>query len=79
MLKLKLQYFGQMIGKVSSLEKTLMLETVESKRKKGYKVMRWLESNTDSMDLNLSKLRERVEDGGARCAAVYGVTELDET
>ena len=79
MLKLKLQYFGHLIGEVSCLEKTLMLGMVESKRKKGYKVMRWLDSNIDSMDLNLSKLWERVEDRGAWCAAVYGVTELGET
>ena len=78
-LMLKLQYFGHRIGRASSLEKTLMLGMIGSKRKKEYKVMRWLHSSTDSMDLNLSKLQETLEDRGAWHAEVYGVKELDKT
>ena len=78
-LMLKLQYFGHLIGRASSLEKTLMLGMIGSKRKKEYKVMRWLHSSTDSMDLNLSKLQETLEDRGAWHAEVYGVKELDKT
>ena len=78
-LMLKLQYFGHLIGRASSLEKTLMLGMIGSKRKKEYKVMRWLHSSTDSMDLNLSKLQETLEDRGAWHAEVYGVKKLDKT
>ena len=78
-LMLKLQYFGHLRGRASSLEKTLMLGMIGSKRKKEYKVMRWLHSSTDSMDLNLSKLQETLEDRGAWHAEVYGVKELDKT
>ena len=64
-LKLKLQYFGHLMRRVDSLEKTLMLGKNEGKRRRGWQRMRWLESITDSMDMNLSKLWETVEDRGA--------------
>ena len=65
MLKLKLQYFGYLMQKDDSLEKTLMLEKIEGKRRRGPQRIRWLDSITNSMDMNLSKLREIVEDRGA--------------
>ena len=74
MLKLKLQYFGHLIQKADSLEKTLMLGKTEGKRRRGQQRMRWLDSITDSMDMNLSKLQEKVEDRGAWRATVYEVT-----
>ena len=74
MLMLNLQHFGHLMRRVDSLEKTLMLGKIEGKRK-GWQRMRWLDSNTGSMDINLRKLRERVKDGGAWCAAVHGVTK----
>ena len=78
-LLLKLQYFGHLIRRGNSLEKTLMLGKIEGKRRRGQQRMRWLDSITDSMDMNLSKPRETVEDRGAWCAAGHGVTESEVT
>ena len=78
MLKLKLQHFGHLMRKANSLEKTLMLGKIEGRRR-GQQRMRWLVSVIDSMDMNLSKRLEIVEDRGAWHAAVHGVAELDTT
>ena len=75
MLKLKLQYFDHLVESANSLEKTLMLGKIEGRRRRGRKRMKWLNSVTDSMDINLSKLLEVVEDRGAWHAAVCGVTK----
>ena len=79
MLKLKLQYFSHLPGRVDSLEKILMLGKTEGKRRKGQQKMRWLYSIIDSVDMNLSKLQETVKDREALCAAVHGVTKSQTT
>ena len=77
MLKLKIQCFGLLMQRVDSLEKTLMLGKIEGKKRRGQRKLSWLDSISDSMDMNVSKLREIVKDMEACCAAVHGVTKSE--
>ena len=75
MLKLKLQYFGHLMGIADSLEKSLMLGKIEGRRRRGHQRIKWLDGITDAMDMNVGKLQEMVRDREAWCVAVLGVTK----